>query len=207
MAEEGSGLDELRSLSIVFFRESSVHSIGRARGMGSGEQWIYSRLLILVGSSSSPLGTPYCYCLSKLSLPIQPFWQPTNVGFELHLYWLQNEEINSHWHLSLFPYRDLRPYKISPYVAFCTSLPPELELEAELLTYSSFFPVSNRKRIGRGLGNGTRIGHSVQGGEPIVPVHHSKLLVFGVTFHSWKQIQIRLESLDRGISIGSPGWH
>lgn len=38
MAEEGSGLDELRSLSIVFFRESSVHSIGRARGMGSGEQ-------------------------------------------------------------------------------------------------------------------------------------------------------------------------
>lgn len=124
--------------------------------MDSGEQWIYSRLLTLVGSSSSPLGTPYCYCLSKLSLPIQPFWQPTNVGFELHLYWLQNEEIHSHWHLSLFPYRDLRPYKISPYVAFCTSLPPELELEAELLTYSSFFPVSNRKRIGRGLGNGTR---------------------------------------------------
>lgn len=42
---------------------------------------------------------------------------------------------HSHWHLSLFPYRDLRPTK--PLEAFCTSLPPELELEAE--------PITNRK--------------------------------------------------------------
>lgn len=63
---------------------------------------------------------------------------------------------------------------ISPYGAFCTSLPPELELEAE--------PITNRREEGLIYGaptglavltyltsetNGTRLGRVLEAGKPI----------------------------------------